>query len=61
MPSTIHLANGEKIRIDESPADVNQLLSVRSQTQSGLCALAAVNGEVFVNPALVTHVAEGGW
>jgi uncharacterized protein YfcZ (UPF0381/DUF406 family) len=60
MPSTIHLVNGEKIRSDDSPADVNRFLTTRSQTESGLCALTSVVGEVFVNPAQVTHIAEGG-
>jgi hypothetical protein len=60
MPSTIHLANGEKIRSDASPAEVNQSLGSGSRTASGLCALASVTGDVFVNPAQVTHIAEGG-
>jgi hypothetical protein len=60
MPSTIHLANGEKIRSDDSPADVNRSLGSGSQTASGLCSLTSVTGEVFVNPAQVTHIADGG-
>jgi hypothetical protein len=60
MPSTIHLANGEKIRSDDSPAEVNSALSSTARTNSGLCELQSVTGDVFVNPAQVTHIAEGG-
>jgi hypothetical protein len=60
MPSTIHLANGEKIRCDQSPAEVNEDLSHPVSMASGLCEVESVTGITFVNPAQVTHIAEGG-
>jgi hypothetical protein len=62
MQSEIHLANGEKVRVDMSPSEAQQALNRQKADASGLLQVeSAVLGQVvLINPALVTHVTPQG-